>query len=210
MIKSEPMNITTPVCQFQFAWLVEPDTKFDPAGIWQVECLIDPEKSQEIEEQLTAYLERWKAQLKSANPQKKYKLAPMQWEYTEVDGKPFFKIKSKLKATVTYSDGTVRKNRPPALFKADGVPMSEDEKQAVNKCGPGTTGQVNLRCKGWKNPSFGVGVTIQPEAAIIHNHVEYTKTAQAYGFETEEATIEEEKPKAKAGFETVGADEFQK
>ena len=31
---------------------------------------------------------------------------------------------------------------------------------------------------------------------------------RGYGFETEEATIEEEKPKAKAGFETVGADEF--
>ena len=52
MIKSEILNITTPVCLFQFAWLVEPDTKFDASGIWQVECLIEPEKSQDIEEQL--------------------------------------------------------------------------------------------------------------------------------------------------------------
>ena len=94
------------------------------------------------------------------------------------------------------------------MFNADGSPMSEDQKEKVNKCGPGTTGQVNMRCSGWENPSFGVGIKIQPEAVIIHNHVEYTKTAQGYGFETEEATIEEEKPKAKAGFETVGADEF--
>ena len=207
MIKSEILNITTPVCLFQFAWLVEPDTKFDASGIWQVECLIHPDNSQETEEQLAGLLDRWKSQLKAANPNKKYKLAPLQWEFTEVDAKPFFKIKSKLKAAVTYSDGTVRKNRPPALFKGDGVPMSEEEKQAVNKCGPGTTGQVRLRCKGWENPSFGVGITIQPEAAIIHKHVIYTKTAQAYGFETEEA-IQEEKPKAPAGFETVGADEF--
>ena len=53
MIKSEIINITTPVCLFQFAWLVEPDTKFDASGIWQVECLIDPEKSQDISDQLT-------------------------------------------------------------------------------------------------------------------------------------------------------------
>ena len=32
-------------------------------------------------------------------------------------------------------------------------------------------------------PSFGVGIKIQPEAVIIHNHVEYTKTAQGYGFD---------------------------
>ena len=66
MIKSEIINITTPVCQFQFAWLVEPDTKFDPAGIWQVECLIDPEKSDDVSEQLNGLLERWKTQLKAA------------------------------------------------------------------------------------------------------------------------------------------------
>jgi len=85
--------------------------------------------------------------------------------------------------------------------------MSEDEREKVNKCGPGTTGQVNMRCSGWENPSFGVGIKIQPEAVIIHKHIEYTKTAQGYGFEIEEATPEE-KPKVK-GFETVGAgDEF--
>ena len=56
-----------------------------------------------------------------------------------------------------------------------------------------------MRCSGWENPSFGVGIKDPTKkAVIIHNHVEYTKTAQGYGFETEEATIEEEKPKAKS------------
>ena len=207
MIKSEILNITTPVCLFQFAWLVEPDTKFDQAGLWQVECLIDPEKSAETEEQLTALLERWKNQLKAANPSKKFKLAPLPWEYTEVDGTPYFKIKTKMRAGGVRADGTQWKQRPPALFKANGKPMSEEEKERVNKCGPGTTGQVNMRCSGWETAAFGVGIKIQPEAVIIHNHVEYNKTAQGYGFEVkEEANQKEVKVQ---GFETVGAgDEF--
>ena len=124
MIKSEILNITTPVCLFQFAWLVEPDTKFDASGIWQVECLIDPEKAQETEEQLSGLLERWKGQLKMANPNKKFKLAPLPWEFTEVDGQPYFKIKTKMKGGGVRADGTQWKQRPPVLFNADGSPMS--------------------------------------------------------------------------------------
>ena len=207
MIKSEILNITTPVCLFQFAWLVEPDTKYDKSGIWQVECLIDPEKSQDIEEQLNGLLDRWKSQLKNVNPNKKYKLAPLPFGFEEIDGKPYFRVKTKMKGGGVRADGTQWKQRPPVLFNADGSPMSEDQKEKVNKCGPGTTGQVNMRCSGWENPSFGVGIKIQPEAVIIHNHVEYNKTAQGYGFETEEAT-QEETPKVQ-GFETVAAgDEF--
>ena len=203
MIKSEILNITTPVCLFQFAWLVEPDTKFDASGIWQVECLIDPEKAQETEEQLSGLLERWKGQLKMANPNKKFTLAPLPWEFTEVDGQPYFKVKTKMKGGGVRADGSQWKQRPPILFNADGSPMSEDQKERVNKCGPGTTGQVNMRCSGWETAAFGVGIKIQPEAVIIHNHVEYNKTAQGYGFETEEAVVEE-KPKVQ-GFETVPA-----
>ena len=208
MIKPEVLNITTPVCLFQFAWLVEPDTKFDASGIWQVECLIHPVDATEVEEQLSGLLERWKAQLKTANPNKKFKLASLPWEFTEVDGKPYFKVKTKMKGGGVRADGSQWKQRPPVLFNSDGSPMTEEQKEKVNKCGPGTTGQVNMRCSGWETAAFGVGIKIQPEAVIIHNHVEYIKTAQGYGFETEKATIEEEKPKAKAGFETVGADEF--
>ncbi len=220
-MKPEVLNITTPVCLFQFAWLVEPDTKFDASGIWQVECLIHPDDATEVEEQLSGLLERWKAQLKTANPNKKFKLASLPWEFTEVDGKPYFKVKTKMKGGGVRADGTQWKQRPPVLFNADGSPMTEEQKEKVNKCGPGTTGQVNMRCSGWETAAFGVGIKIQPEAVIIHNHVEYIKTAQGYGFETEEAThqIEVTGPTKetfgyepvtvkKAGFETVGADEF--
>ena len=203
MAKSEIVNITTPVCLFQFAWLVEPDTKFDASGIWQVECLIEPEKAAQTEQQLTDLLDRWKAQLKAEAPSKKFKLAPLPWSYEEINNTPYFRIKTKMKGGGVRADGTQWKQRPPVLYNAQGKPMSEDERQKVNKCGPGTTGQVNMRCSGWETAAFGVGIKIQPEAVIIKSHVEFAKTAESYGFETEEAT-EEEAPKV-AGFETVSS-----
>ena len=184
MIKSEILNLTTPRCGFQFAWLVEADTKFETPGVWKVTCLIEPDKAAQIEEQLTGLLDRWKAQLKAAEPDKKFKLAALPWGYEEVDGKPYFLVKTKMKVGGINQQGKQWTNRPPVLQNAQGQPMTEEEKQAVNKMGPGTEGQVFLRCSGYSG-NFGVGIKIQPEAAIIHKHVEYSKSATSYGFETQ-------------------------
>ncbi len=208
--KSEVLSVTTPLCKFQFAWLVEPDTKFDPMGEWRITCLIDPEESQEIEQQLTDLLDRWKTQLKTANPNKKYKLAQLPWGFEEVtDGgetKGYFKIKAKTKVGGSRPDGTVWKNRAPALFNADGSVMSDSQKTLVNKCGPGTTGQVNLRCSGWETAAFGVGIKIQIEAVMIKNHVEYARSATGYGFQTEDPQAPSQECPMPAA--TLAADEF--
>ena len=76
-MKSETLITKTPVCRFQYTWLVEPDTKYDP--LWKVTCLIDPNDALELEKELDGYLENWKKQLKTANPDKKYKLANKPW-----------------------------------------------------------------------------------------------------------------------------------
>ena len=186
MIKSEILNVTTPRCEFEFAWLVEADTKFETPGVWKVTCLIPADKATQIEEQLTGLLDRWKAQLKAAEPDKKFKLAALPWAFEERDGKPVFAVKTKMKVGGINQQGKQWTNRPPVLQTAQGQPMTEEEKQAVNKMGPGTEGQVFLRCSGYSG-NFGVGIKIQPEAAIIHKHVEYSKSATSYGFQTEEA-----------------------
>ena len=208
--KPEVLSITTPLCRFMYAWLYEPDTKFDPMGEWRVTCLINPEDSQEIEQQLTGLLDRHKTALKTANPNKKYKLAQLPWGFEEVtDGgetKPYFKIKAKTKVGGSRPDGTVWKNRAPALFNADGSPMSDSQKTAVNKCGPGTTGQVNLRCSGWETAAFGVGIKIQIEAVMIKNHVEYARSATGYGFQTEEP--QEQSQQFQSTTTAVASDEF--
>ena len=169
-IKSEILNLTTPRCQFQYAWLVEPDTKFEQPGVWKVTCLIEPEQAAKIEEDLTGLLDRWKVQLKAAEP--------------------YFVIRTKMRVGGINQQGKQWNNRPPVLQNAQGQPMTEEEKQSVNKMGPGTEGQVFLRCSGYSG-NFGVGIKIQPEAAIIHKHVEYSKSATTYGFETqaEEETV---------------------
>ena len=186
MNKSEILNVTTPRCEFEFAWLVEADTKFETPGVWKVTCLIPADKATQIEEQLTGLLDRWKAQLKAAEPDKKFKLAALPWAFEERDGKPVFAVKTKMKVGGINQQGKQWTNRPPVLQNAQGQPMTEEEKQAVNKMGPGTEGQVFLRCSGYSG-NFGVGINIQPEAAIIHKHVEYSKSATSYGFQTEEA-----------------------
>ena len=49
-MKSETLITKTPVCRFQYTWLVEPDTKYDP--LWKVTCLIDPNDALELEKEL--------------------------------------------------------------------------------------------------------------------------------------------------------------
>ena len=196
-MKSETLITKTPVCKFQYTWLVEPDTKYDP--LWKVTCLIDMDKALPLETELEAFLDKWKQQLKAANPNKKYKLANKPWSYEKIndgDGeKDYFVIKTKMPTGgINRTTGEQWHMTPPVLFNADNKVMTEDEKQKVNKCGAGTLGQVNMRIMGYDG-NFGVGVKIQPQAVKIHKHVEYIKTAQDYGFdattETPKETIED-------------------
>ena len=184
-MKSETLITKTPVCRFQYTWLVEPDTKYDP--LWKVTCLIDPNDALELEKELDGYLENWKKQLKAANPDKKYKLANKPWSYDTVDdgdgSRNYFVVKTKMPTGgIDRTTGKQWHMTPPVLFNADNQPMSDEEKQKVNKCGIGTLGQVNLRIMGYDG-NFGVGVKIQPQAVKIHKHVEYVKSAKDYGFD---------------------------
>ena len=184
-MKSETLITKTPVCRFQYTWLVEPDTKYDP--LWKVTCLIDPNDALELEKELDGYLENWKKQLKTAFPDKKFKLANKPWSYETVDdgdgSKNYFVVKTKMPTGgIDRTTGKQWHMTPPVLFNADNQPMSDEEKQKVNKCGIGTLGQVNLRIMGYDG-NFGVGVKIQPQAVKIHKHVEYVKSAKDYGFD---------------------------
>jgi len=219
-LKSEILNVTTPLCYFQYCWIAssKPDTKFDPMGEWRITCLINPEEkdqqgnnvTDEFIGQLTGLLDRWKGQLKTAQPSKTFKLAALPWGFEEVkymgEVKPYFKVKAKMKVGGARPDGTQWKNRPPTLFNADGSVMSDTQKVVVEQCGEGTTGQVNLRCSGWETPAFGVGIKIQPEAVMIKNHVEYSRSATGYGFQTEEP--QEPTQECPMPASTVAANEF--
>lgn len=205
--KSEVLNLTTPKCKFQFAWLVEPDTKFEQPGVWKVTCLIKPTEAEDLINQLDGLLERWKSQLKTAEPDKKFKLAALPWGTEEVDGEPYFVIKTKMKVGGINQAGKQWSNRPPSLFNSNGTPMTPEERNAVNKMGPGTEGQVSIRCSGYSG-NFGVGIKIQPEAAIIHKHIEYSKDATSYGFQTNETTEACQVPVTTESTSVSAGDEF--
>ena len=187
-LKSEQIKLTTPRCQFQYSWLVDPDTKFEPAS-WKVTALIPAESSVEIEKALGELLESWKKQLKSATPDKKFKLANMPFGFESINGEEYFTIRMKRKTGGVRQDGTRWENSPPQLFDANGKPITD--KAPLSKLGPGTEGRISFIASGYDNPSQGVGIKIQVSAAQIIKKVDYAPGAQNYGFETEEGWTEE-------------------
>ena len=183
--KRKTLITKTPLCRFQYTWVVEADTKYEP--MWKVTCLIPMDKALDLEKELEGFLEEHKQEVKAADPDKKFKLANKPWSYEKLaDGEgeqDYFVVKTKMPTGgINRTTGEQWHMTPPVLFNADNQLMTEDEKQKVNKCGQGTLGQVNLRCQGYSG-NFGVGVKIQPQAVKIHKHVEYVKSAQDFGFD---------------------------
>ncbi len=207
-IQFERLKLTTPLCKFQYAWLVTPDTKYEQA-VWKVIGLIPAEQAGETEEQLSALLDRFKKQCKEAEPNKKnWKLAPTSFGYDEIEGEAVFYIKMKRKVNGVRKDGTTWTNSPPALFDSQGKPLSEEMRQRVDKIGPGSTGRISFEAVPYNHPSTGVGIKVQPLAAQIIDLKEYSKTATSYGFEAAEGnfqgTSETTTPESSANTEESG------
>ena len=52
--KRKTLITKTPVCRFQYTWVVEPDTKYE--AMWKVTCLIPMNDGLELEQKLEAFL----------------------------------------------------------------------------------------------------------------------------------------------------------
>tara|TARA_Y100000593_G_scaffold71769_1_gene131811 strand:+ start:8071 stop:8703 length:633 start_codon:yes stop_codon:yes gene_type:complete len=194
--KSEVLTLKTPTARLLYAWLVEPDTKYEP--MWKVTFAIDADKAADTEQQLDEFLKRWKQQLKLAEPNKQWKMnekGGTPWGYEEIeDGDEkisAFVIKAKMKVGGINEKGEAWKSNPPALYDSNARPFKEADRMTVNKCGPGTLGVGSLRVSGYEG-GFGVGVKVQPEAVQIIKHVPYTRAATGYGFEAQEGGFSSE------------------
>ena len=186
----ERLKLTTPTCKYQYAWLVTPDTKYEQA-VWKVTALIPAADATEMEEQLEGLLSRFQKQCKEADPNKKnWKSAPPSFGYDDIEGEPVFYIKMKRKVSGQRKDGSVWENTPPALFDAQGKPLSEEMKKRVDKIGPGSTGRISFEAVPYNHPSTGVGIKVQPLAAQIIDLKEYTKSSTSYGFEATEGNFQ--------------------
>ena len=96
----------------------------------------------------------------------------------------------KRKVSGIRKDGSTWTNSPPALFDAQGNPLSEEMKERVDKIGPGSIGRISFEASPYSHPSTGVGIKVQPLAAQIIDLKEYTKSSTSYGFEATEGNFQ--------------------
>ena len=127
-------------------------------------------------------LEAWKGQLKAAFPKTTFKMGEhSRYGFTEFEGKKVMEIKTK--KPVEAGQGANRfKNTPPILLDKYGTPIPPEEKEKYIGLGRGTTVQAKLRVQGYNHPTYGVGLTVQPEAIVIMKFVPYEKTTDLSGF----------------------------
>ena len=183
-LKANPFYIFTPECEVAWSHLVKPDDAFNKAPEWSVTLLLDPDSNEtaRVFKEFEDGLEEWKSQLKAAFPKTTFKMGEhSRYGFTEFEGKKVMEIKTK--KPVEAGQGANRfKNTPPILLDKYGTPIPAEEKEKYIGLGRGTTVQAKLRVQGYNHPTYGVGLTVQPEAIVIMKFVPYEKTTDLSGF----------------------------
>lgn len=118
--------VRTPKGRAEWAKVVKPDTKFDPAGVYSVDLYLkadDPEV-QEMCAKLDDLVEEAKNDAIEENPKRKPLTAPAYEVATDDDGNETgeIKFKFKLKAQVKTKEGKTYNQRP-TLVDAKGTPI---------------------------------------------------------------------------------------
>jgi len=189
-IKATPFYIFTPECGVAWSHLVKPDDAFNKAPEWSVTLLLDPDQAetQRVFKEFEDGLDARKAQLKAAFPSTTFKMGEhSRYGFTEFEGKNVMEIKCK--KPVEAGQGVKRfANTPPILVDKYGTPIPTEEKEKYIGLGRGTTVQAKLRVQGYNHSTYGVGLTVQPEAIVIMNFVPYEKTTDLSGFSFEKKT----------------------
>lgn len=199
----DKIRITTPVCRFVFPKLVEPETKFDPAGAYKVMGALEGDTGADIAAQLDALLNNHKASLKAQAPTQSFKLADLPFGFEEVEGKPCFVVKTKMKASGMERDGR-RWTAAPALFDAKGQPIRDRE--TMRNMWSGTTGRISFDATPFYNAAIGAGITLRLRAVQIIDLVQSGGNAEAYGFGEEEGyTVGDTAAAAPVPFDATGS-----
>jgi Protein of unknown function (DUF2815) len=179
----EKVRITTPACKFQYPKLIEPETKFNPEGVYKVTAMLDVADADAVATQLDELLNRHKESLKAQAPTQKFKLADLPWAFDEVDGTPYFLVKTKMKAKGVDRDGRAW-SAAPALFDAKGHPVKD--RDSLKGMWSGTVGKVSFEACPFYQPAIGAGITLRLRAVQILSLVEGGGSAGAFGFEEED------------------------
>jgi len=175
----DKIRVTTPVCKFQYPKLIEPETKFNPEGAYKITGLIDAPDAEALATQLDELLVRHKESLKAQAPTQKFKLADLPYGFEDIDGKPYFVVKSKMKAKGIDRDGRAW-SAAPALFDAKGGAIRDRE--GLKNMWSGTLGRISFDACPFYQSAIGAGITLRLRAVQIIDLVEGGGSAESFGF----------------------------
>lgn len=179
----DKIKLTTPVCKFQYPKLIEPETKFNPEGVYKVTAVLDAADATDIADQLDSLLTRHKESLKLQAPSQKFKLADLPYGYEDIDGTPSFVVKVKMKAKGIDRDGRAWSSAP-ALFDAKGRAVKD--RDSLKGMWSGTVGKVSFEACPFHQAAIGAGITLRLKAVQIISLIEGGGSAEGYGFGEEE------------------------
>lgn len=179
----DKLRLTTPLAKFQYPKLIEPETKFNPEGVYKVTALIDPRDVDNLAAELDQLLTRHKESLKAQAPTQKFKLADLPYGFEEIDGTPYFVVKTKMKAKGIDRDGRAWSSAP-ALFDAKGQPVRD--KDSLKGMWSGTMGKVSFDACPFYQAAIGAGITLRLRGVQIISLVEGGGSAESFGFGEED------------------------
>lgn len=182
-MKNNYTKIVSGVGVSQYAWLTQPDTRFDEVGHFKTNLILSGQEADTLKGAINEELTKSVALAKEKAKGKNIKTAPTPFE-DEVDdngeltGSTVFKFKTK--AQITTKDGKIIPNKV-AIFDSKGTPMTDCNVWS------GSEMKVSAELVPYYTAMVGAGVSLRLRAVQITKLVEGGNgNAKGYGFGEEE------------------------
>ena len=182
-MKNNYTKVVTGVGVSQYAWLTQPDTRFDEIGHYKTNLILSGQDADTLKAAINEELTKSVALAKEKAKGKNIKTAPAPFEDEfDDDGQPtgstVFKFKTK--AQITTKDGKIIPNRV-AIFDSKGTPMTDCNVWS------GSEMKVSAELVPYYTAMVGAGVSMRLRAVQITKLVEGGNgNAKGYGFGEEE------------------------
>ena len=182
-MKNNYTKVVTGVGVSQYAWLTQPDTRFDEIGHYKTNLILSGQDADTLKAAINEELTKSVALAKEKAKGKNIKTAPAPFEdELDDDGQPtgstVFKFKTK--AQITTKDGKIIPNRV-AIFDSKGTPMTDCNVWS------GSEMKVSAELVPYYTAMVGAGVSMRLRAVQITKLVEGGNgNAKGYGFGEEE------------------------
>ena len=182
-MKNNYTKVVTGVGVSQYAWLTQPDTRFDEIGHYKTNLILSGQDADTLKAAINEELTKSVALAKEKAKGKNIKTAPAPFEdELDDDGQPtgstVFKFKTK--AQITTKDGKIITNRV-AIFDSKGTPMTDCNVWS------GSEMKVSAELVPYYTAMVGAGVSMRLRAVQITKLVEGGNgNAKGYGFGEEE------------------------